>query len=277
MARSLDGPNPLVKSLQAAVLLAIFGVIVFPILWMVLTAFKYPRDVYNLSIVFTPTIENFFTVFEPPWSLGHRLANSLIVSLTTVAITLPLAALAAYGFSRFEYAMKRGLFFLILSTQFIPAVVIVLPFYLLFRDLGLLDTRTALILVNLAIVTPYAVWMLKGFFDAVPIECDEAAMIDGASRWRIVWAIVGPVALPGILVVGVFSFILAWNEFIFALILSRENAVTLQVGLVKFRTERGDLWELMAAAGIIITVPAFIAALAIQRYFVGGLTGGAVK
>jgi multiple sugar transport system permease protein len=265
------------RALQAGALLLIFGVIVFPILWMMLTAFKLPRDVYDISLVFKPTIENFFTVFQHPWSLGKRLFNSLVVALVTVAIAIPLAALAAYGFSRFHYAWKRGLFFLILATQFIPAVVIVLPFYLMFRDLGLLDTLTALIIVNLAIITPYAVWMLKGFFDAVPIECDEAAMIDGASLLRILISVVGPMALPGVIVAGVFSFILAWNEFIFALILTRENAVTLQVGLVKFRTERGDLWELMAAAGIIITIPAFIAALAIQRHFVGGLTSGAVK
>jgi multiple sugar transport system permease protein len=277
MARSLGEPRLLARTLESAALLLVFGVIVFPIFWMVLTAFKFPRDVYDLSLVFRPTLENFWIVFQPPWSLGKRISNSMLISLATVAISIPVAALAAYGFSRFHYMAKRSLFFLILATQFIPAVVVVLPFYLMFRDLGLLDTRTALIIVNLAIVTPFSVWMLKGFFDAVPIECDEAAMIDGASRWRIVWAVVGPVALPGIIVAAVFSFILAWNEFIFALILARDRAATLQIALVSFRTERGDMWELMAAAGIIITVPAFIAALAIQRHFVSGLTGGAVK
>ena len=164
-----------------------------------------------------------------------------------------------------------------LATQFIPAVVIILPFYLMFRDLGLLDSRTGLVIVNLAIVTPFAVWMLKGYFDAVPIECDEAALIDGASRLAIITRVVVPMALPGVIVASVFCFILTWNEFIFALILTRDKAVTLQVGIVSFRTERGDLWELMAAAGLFITVPAFIAAVAIQKHFEAGLTGGAVK
>jgi multiple sugar transport system permease protein len=119
--------------------------------------------------------------------------------------------------------------------------------------------------------------MLKGYFDAVPIECDEAALIDGASRLAIITRVIVPMALPGVIVASVFCFILTWNEFIFALILTRDNAVTLQVGLVSFRTERGDLWELMAAAGIFITAPAFIAAVAIQKHFEAGLTGGAVK
>lgn len=273
----MSRPSPLVAIMTAAILMFFLGVIVFPIVWMLLTAFKLPRDVYGVSLVFRPTLENFWTVFEAPWNIGWRALNSLVVSLTTVVIAIPAAVMAAYAFSRFDFMFKRGLFFLILATQFIPAVVIILPFYLMFRDLGLLDTRTGLIIVNLAIVTPFAVWMLKGFFDAVPLECDEAAIIDGASRLGIIRLVIVPMAWPGIIVSSVFCFILAWNEFIFALILARDNAVTLQVGLVNFRTERGDIWELMAAAGVFIVVPAFIAALAIQKHFVSGLTGGAVK
>jgi multiple sugar transport system permease protein len=261
----------------AAALILVFGVIVFPIAWIVITAFKLPRDVYALTFVFEPTIENFFTVFEPPWYIGRRIVNSVIIAAATLSIAIPAAILAAYAFSRFDFFAKRSLFFLVLATQFVPAVVIILPFYLMFRDLGLLDTRLGLVIVNLAIVTPFAVWMLKSSFDAVPVECDEAALIDGASRWDIIWRVVVPMALPGVIVASVFCFILTWNEFIFALILSRDNAVTLQVGLVNFRTERGDVWELMAAAGVFICVPALIAALSIQKHFEAGLTGGAVK
>ena len=263
--------------LPRLVLLLFFCVIIFPIGWMILTAFKQPRDVYSLTFLFTPTAENFFTVFQPPWNIGRRIANSVIVAAGTLAVAIPAAIMAAYAFSRFQFMFKRSLFFLVLATQFIPAVVIILPFYLMFRDLGLLDTRLGLVIVNLAIVTPFAIWMLKGSFDAVPVECDEAALIDGATRLEIIRRVIVPMALPGIIVAAVFCFILTWNEFIFALILTRENAVTLQVGLVNFRTERGDLWELMAAAGVFITVPAFIAALSIQKHFEDGLTGGAVK
>jgi multiple sugar transport system permease protein len=272
-----SAPSPLATAAVSATLLVFFGIIVFPIAWMALTAFKLPRDVYSVTWIFAPTIDNFFTVFQPPWNIGRRIVNSVIISAATVVIAIPAAVLAAYAFSRFEFMFKRGLFFMILATQFIPAVVVILPFYLMFRDLGLLDTRTGLIIVNLAIVTPFAVWMLKGFFDAVPVECDEAALIDGASRLDIVRMVIVPMAWPGIIVSSVFCFILAWNEFIFALILARENATTLQVGLINFRTERGDVWELMAAAGVFIVIPAFIAAIAIQKHFVAGLTGGAVK
>jgi multiple sugar transport system permease protein len=261
----------------AMALLLVFALIVFPVAWLVLTAFKLPRDVYEIKWLFDPTVENFLIIFQPPWSLGRRIVNSAVVAAATVGIAIPVAALAAYSFSRFDFLFKRGLFYAILATQFVPAVVIILPFYLMFRDLGLLDTRSGLVLVNLAIVTPFAVWMLKGFFDAVPIECDEAALIDGASRLAIIRLVVIPMAWPGVIVAAVFCFILAWNEFIFALILTRADAVTLQVGLASFRTERGDVWELMAAAGILITIPAAIAATLIQKHFVSGLTGGAVK
>jgi multiple sugar transport system permease protein len=262
--------------LASCALLLALGIIVLPIAWMVLTAFKQPRDVYDLKLFFTPTLENFRLIFEPPWNIGQKLLNSLLVSLTTVAVATPAAMAAAYSFSRFDLLMKRGLFVL-LATQFIPAVVVVLPFYLLFRDLGLIDTRIALVLVNLSIVTPFATWMIKGFIDGIPIDSEEAAMVDGATRLRAMIDVVVPMILPGVIVAAVFAFILTWNEFLFALILTREDAVTLPIGIVKFRLERGDLWELMAAAGIIITIPTVFLALVIQRHFVRGLTGGAVR
>ena len=262
---------------ERALLVFISIIVLFPILWMFLTAFKLPLDAYSISLSFTPTLRNFVTVFSDPWNLGSMVMNSVVVAGTTVIIAVPCASLAAYSFSRFRVRGRKFLFFLILSTQFIPAVVIVLPFFLMFRSLGLLDTRIALIIVNLAIVTPFVIWMIKGFIDAIPTDSDEAAMIDGASRLRVIRDIVLPMAAPGILTSAIFCFILTWNEFLFSLILTRRDAVTLPVGLVSFRTERGDLWELMSAAGVMITVPIFIMALFIQKHFTRGMTAGAVK
>ncbi len=262
---------------ERALLVLVSVIVLFPIAWMFLTAFKSPRDAYSLSLNFTPTLDNFVTVFSHPWTLGSMVLNSVIVASVTVLIAVPCAALAAYSFSRFRVKGRKFLFFLVLSTQFIPAVVIVLPFFLMFRQLGLLDTRIALIIVNLAIVTPFVIWMIKGYIDAIPTDSEEAAMIDGASRLRVIWDIVLPVAAPGILTSSIFCFILTWNEFLFSLILTRRDAVTLPVGLVNFRTERGDLWELMSAAGVMITVPIFIMALLIQKHFTRGMTAGAVK
>ena len=259
--------------------LLIAGTILLPIFWILLTAFKTPRDVYSLATAFvcTPTLENLSTVFAHPWNLGNKIVNSLLVAIGTVIVAIPIATMAAYAFSRFKFPFKRTLFLLVIASQFIPAAVVVLPFFLMFKAWGLLDTRFALVLVNLSIVLPYAVWMIKGFLDAVPLEIEESAMVDGAHRSRVIWEIVVPAAWPGIITSAVFSFTLTWNEFLFALILGKQNALTLPIGLIGFRTERGDLWELMAAGGLLITVPMFILSLLVQKHFVGSLTAGSVR
>jgi multiple sugar transport system permease protein len=257
----------------------VIAAILLPIGWIMLTAFKLPRDVYTLdnALWFTPTLENLQTIFQHPWNLGSKLVNSLAVSTTTVLIAMPLALCSAYAFSRFEFRFKQPLFLAIIASQFIPAAVVVLPYFLMFKELGWLDTRSALVLVNLSIVLPYAVWMIKGFIDAVPLEMEESAMVDGASRLRVLWEMVVPTALPGVITAAVFSFTLTWNEFLFALILTKQDALTLPIGLIGFRTERGDLWELMASAGMIITLPMILISLAVHKQFIGSLTAGSTK
>lgn len=253
--------------------------IALPIAWITITAFKFPRDVYSLdtALIFTPTLENLQTVFEHPWNLGSKILNSFAVALGTVLLAIPMATMAAYAFSRFDFRFKQSIFMLVIASQFIPAAVIVLPYFLMFKQLGMLDTRSALVLINMSIVLPYAVWMMKGFIDAVPIEIEESAMVDGASRVRVLWEIVVPAALPGIITAAVFSFTLTWNEFLFALIISKQDALTLPIGLIGFRTERGDLWELMAAGGILITAPMFLISLLVQKQFIQSLTAGSVR
>ena len=169
---------------------------------------------------------------------------------------------------------RTALLVLILATQFVPAVVIVLPFFVMFRDLGLLDTISGLVLVNTAIVMPFAIWMIKGFIDGIPVDTEEAALVDGSSRWQVIRNVVLPMAAPGLVTAAIFCFIIAWNEFLFALILTNRDAVTLPVGLALFKAEEGDLWNLLAAAGIIIMVPMFVLALIIRKHFVQGMTMG---
>lgn len=253
--------------------------ILLPIGWIALTAFKLPRDVYSLSSAFhfSPTLENLHTIFQDPWNLGSKILNSFCIASGTVLLAIPMAAMAAYAFSRFEFRFKKSIFLLVIASQFIPAAVIVLPYFLMFKHFGLLDTRSALVLINMSIVLPYAVWMLKGFIDAVPLDIEESAMVDGASRSRVLWEIVVPAAWPGIITSAVFSFTLTWNEFLFALIISKQDALTLPIGLIGFRTERGDLWELMAAGGILITAPMFVISLLVQKQFIQSLTAGSVR
>ncbi len=267
----------LVNAVQIVLILIATLIMLMPILWIFMASFKNHIDVFQLKLFFTPTLENFSEVFRAPYYLGSKLLNSTIVAFFTVLFAIPVATMAAYSFSRFRLTGETAMLVVILATQFVPAVVIILPFFVMFRDIGLLDTRIGLILVNLAIVMPFAIWMIKGFIDGIPMDTEEAAMVDGSSRLQVIRNIVLPMAAPGLLTAGIFCFIIAWNEFLFALILTNRDAVTLPVGLALFRAEEGDLWNLLSAAGIIIMVPMFVLALLIRKYFVQGMTMGAVR
>ncbi|WP_434053958.1 MAG: carbohydrate ABC transporter permease [Roseibium sp.] len=265
------------NAVQLTLILIATFIMLVPIVWIFLAAFKTHVDVYQLKLFFRPTLENFGTVFDDPYRLGEKLYNSTVVAFVTVVFAIPIATCAAYSFSRFRLRGETTMLVMILATQFVPAVVIILPFFVMFRDVGLLDTRLGLILVNLAIVMPFAIWMIKGFIDGIPMDTEEAAMVDGSSRLQVIRNIVLPMAAPGLLTAAIFCFIIAWNEFLFALILTNKDAVTLPIGLALFKGEEGDLWNLLSAAGIIIMAPMFVLALIIRKYFVQGMTMGAVR
>jgi len=267
----------LLDFLQFLVILLTAIIILVPIYWIVSGAFKQQVDIFQLKLLFTPTLDNFKIIFKSPYNLFDKLVNSTLVALSTVMITIPLATLAAYSFSRFRMKAEKVMFVTILATQFVPAVVIVLPFFILFRDIGILDTRLALVLVNLSLIMPFAIWMIKGFIDGIPLDTEEAALVDGSGRIQVVLNVVIPMALPGVITAGIFCFILAWNEFLFALIITTNKAVTLPVGLSLFHAEEGVLWHLISAAGIMIMLPMFVLATLIQKHFVQGMTMGAVR
>ena len=267
----------LLEIFELTILTIVTLMILFPIFWIVSGAFKTQVDLYGMKILFTPTLENFQEIFKSPYSIHEKLQNSLVVSFLTIFFTIPLAIFSAYSFSRFELFAKRQLFLFVLSTQFIPAVVVVLPFFILFRDFQILDTKVALIVINFTLTLPFAIWMLKSFIDAIPLETEEAAMIDGSTRFQVVKNIILPMALPGIITTSIFCFILSWNEFLFALILTSKDSVTLPVGLALFESEEGVLWHLISAAGILIMIPMFVLALIIQKHIVKGVSAGAIK
>ena len=269
--------NKFLDFLQILVILLTAVFILVPIYWIVSGAFKHQVDIFQLKLLFTPTLENFEIIFRSPYNLFDKLVNSTLVALSTILIAIPIATMAAYSFSRFRMKGERLMFVTILATQFVPAVVIVLPFFILFRDLGILDTRIALVLVNLSLVMPFAIWMIKGFIDSIPLDSEEAALVDGSSRFQVILNVTLPMALPGVITAGIFCFILAWNEFLFALIITTNKAVTLPVGLSLFHAEEGVLWHLISAAGIMIMLPMFVLATIIQKHFVQGMTMGAVR
>lgn len=277
MSMSNRSKKKLLDFLQFLVILLTAIIILVPIYWIVSGAFKQQVDIFQLKLLFTPTLDNFKIIFKSPYNLFDKLVNSTLVALSTVLITIPLATLAAYSFSRFRMKAEKVMFVTILATQFVPAVVIVLPFFILFRDIGILDTRLALVLVNLSLIMPFAIWMIKGFIDGIPMDTEEAALVDGSGRIQVVLNVVIPMALPGVITAGIFCFILAWNEFLFALIITTNKAVTLPVGLSLFHAEEGVLWHLISAAGIMIMLPMFVLATLIQKHFVQGMTMGAVR
>lgn len=266
-----------IEAAQVGLILLAAVLVLLPIVWIGMAAFKRHVDVFQLKLLFTPTLENFSKIIEPPYSILDKLMNSFVVAAFTVLVALPLATCAAYAFSRFRLVGERVMLVTILATQFVPAVVIVIPFFLMFRAMGLLDTRFALILVDIAIVMPFATWMIKGFIDGIPLETEEAALVDGSTRLQVIRNIVIPMAAPGIITAGIFSFIIAWNEFLFALILTRRDALTLPIGLQLFNGEEGVLWHLLAAAGLLIMAPMIVLALSVQKHFVQGMTMGAVR
>ncbi len=263
--------------LRTAVILVLAAVWLAPVAWIIATAFKPAVDVLQVSLFFKPTLQNFVAAFAPHYRLGQRLLNSVAVTGITLLISLPIATAAAYSFSRFRLPGGSAWSLAVLATQFLPPIVIIIPLFVAFRAAGLLDTWAALVIANMSFVLPYAIWMIKGFIDAIPTDMEEAAQIDGSSRLRAIWDVVIPVILPGLATAAMFSFVVSWNEFFYALILTREDATTLPVALLSARTEQGDAWEIMAVMGLVIIVPMLLISRLIQRFFVRGITGGAVR
>jgi multiple sugar transport system permease protein len=271
------------KKFSLASILENIGVILvviflfLPIFWIGLTAFKPEKEVFTFSIFFQPTLDNFKAVFSSTFNVGKYYSNSTIVVVLTLLITMPVSILASYSLSRFRIPGKQIFMFAILATQFIPLIVNVIPYFVMFRNWGLLDTTLALIIVNLGHTIPYAIWLIKGFIDKIPVDMEEAATIDGASKLQVIWHVLLPLAKPGIITATVFCFVITWNEFMFALILSNQNAVTLPVALSFFNGEKGVIWNQMAAAGIIFVLPTIIFMLIVRKQFILGMTSGGVK
>lgn len=265
--------------LHTAGVLFIIFYIIFPIFWITITAFKTRRDAFSTKIFFTPTFNNFAKLFDGnPYDFTPLIRNSVIIAVTTVVIAVPLAVMAAYAFSRYRFRGQNSLLILVLAAQFLPATVVLLPYFIQFRNLGLLDTLPGLIILNLAGAIPFGIWLVKGFIDSLPAEIENAALVDGANEYQVLRYVTIPLIRPGIIVATVFAFVGAWNEFLFAYIMtSSEKARPMMVGLLSLVEVQGVPWELMSAAGLIVMGPIFILAIAIRKHFVGGLTMGAVK
>lgn len=265
------------------VLLLIFTVM--PMAWMLITSLKtgfaamqYPPQWWPAE----PTLENYWRLLDPRNQVGQEFLryfwNSLWVSTATTVLAVIVAVPAAYAFSRFRFPGRTFLFFAVLLRNMFPAIVFLVPLFILMRLLGLVNTHGSLILTYLTFGLPLAIWLLKGFYDNIPIQLEQAARIDGATRFQAFFFIVMPLSTPGIIATAIYSFIGAWNEYIYAYtFLTKHDQMTLPVGIQRFFSENATDWPGLMAATFMMSVPVVVLFLVLQKYFVQALTEGAVK
>ncbi|WP_019586584.1 carbohydrate ABC transporter permease [Deinococcus apachensis] len=252
-----------------------------PILWVVSMSFKSLDELFTVPprwIPARPTLENYhFVLFGTP--IPRLFLNSTVVACCTAALALGLATVAGYAFSRFNFRHKGTWLLLLLGTQMIPGVSNVIPLYMMMRQVHLLDTLSALILIYSAAFVPFSIWIMKASFDRIPATLDEAAMIDGASRFGAFRRVVLPLVRPGLLAAGTMVIVNAWNEFFLALILtSSVNSRTIATGMYMFQGQYGtNAWQVVSAAAIVATLVPLLLFAFFQNHMVGGFSAGAVK
>jgi ABC-type glycerol-3-phosphate transport system permease component len=251
-----------------------------PFAWMAISSVTSTRELYSVPphwLPHAPTLDHYRTVL---WAsnIPRYFLNSVVISLGSTAIALVLAVFASYGFARFRFRGRRAAQAFVLVGQLLPTAAIVVPLFVILQTLGLVNTYLGLILVYTILTLPLAVWMLTSYFRAIPVELEDAAIMDGASRLAILFRITLPLSLPGIVAVVVYAFVTTWNEFIFALVFAQDASVkTLPIGIAEFMGEFTTDWGAVMAASLIMTLPIVIAFLLLQRLFVGGLAAGAIK
>ena len=268
-----------------AALLLITLATLYPVLWVMKMAFT-PSQAFSVGIVPIPdtvSLDNFRAVVGTTsdaggWLFGRQLLNSLVVAVATSVVGVALSATAAYALSRWDFPGRDHSMAAFLVTQMFPGVVMLIPLYILLDALGLLDSTMGLVLVYATTAVPFSVWTLKGYFDTIPMALEEAAFLDGASRWVTFTQIILPLARPALAVTGLFSFMTAWNEFILAAtLLNRPETFTLPVVLQRYVNDYSTEWGLFAAGAVLVSLPVVGLFFALQRHFVEGLTAGGVK
>jgi multiple sugar transport system permease protein len=252
----------------------------FPLFWMLSTSLKPADEIFATPprmIPVHPTLENFGRLFSQTSFLTY-FRNSATVALMAVLLTLSVSALGAYGLTRFSFSGRDKVAGLILTTYMFAPVMIIIPFYILVKQLGIVNTHLALVLSYTTFCLPFCLWLLRAFFSSIPLELEEAALVDGAGRGRAVWHVVLPLALPGLIATAIFTFILAYNDFLFSMVLiTSEELKTLPVGVNDLFNATIVDWGMIMAAGVMITAPAVLFFAAVQRYLVQGWGAGGVK
>lgn len=250
----------------------------FPLIWLLQTSTKNPVDAFAMppKFIFFPTLENFKAIiFSGVFIKSY--GNSLVISSLSTIISILLGLTSGYALARAKFKASKFMGLWIILTRMAPPIIFILPLFLIFQRLHLLDTYFALILTYQTITLPFATWMLTSFFRGVPEELEEAAMIDGCTRIKTIFLIDVPIIMPGIVTCAIFSFIMSWNEFFYALILSGIHTKPISVLVQGFVSFQGINWGQLTAAGVLVTFPVLIISFVFQRGLVKGLVGGAIK
>ena len=271
----------LLAGIGTYITLGLFAVVVLlPILWMLSTSFKIESETIIIPPRWIPetfTIEAYQRLWEEYPFLTY-FKNSIIIVLGSVIVSVAFACLAGYGVTRFKFKGKKGFTTFLLVTQMFPSIMLLIPYYKLLDTYGLNDSLLGMTLVYISFTIPFCTWMMIGFFKTIPTSLDEAAIIDGCSRWKVFLKVILPLTLPGIASSAIYAFITVWNEYMFAqtLLISPELK-TLPLGIAELNGFYKILWNDMMAASVIASIPLVILFVFMQKYFVSGLTAGAVK
>ncbi|WP_271565261.1 carbohydrate ABC transporter permease [Bradyrhizobium sp. CCBAU 11386] len=249
----------------------------FPVYWLFMISFKTPDEIYHVPPLWIPgqiQFSNYYVLFKD----GDVLAilNSLIVAGVSSVIAIILGTLCAYSLARFGTG-GENLAMWIISQRMIPPIAVVFSIFLIYVYFGLVDGYFGLILLYTAFNLPYVIWMMRGYIVDVPLELEESALVDGLSRWEVIWKVVFPMVRPGLMATSVFTFVFAWNDFLFALVLTRTEVITFPVMLTHYFGGQSNFWAKIAAMSVLGTLPIFVAVSVMQRYLVRGISLGAVK
>lgn len=252
----------------------------FPVLWMFFSSIKSNTEIFSLPPKMLPkefTLKAYQAIFSNPIKIRYFLNSYLVASVVTI-LTLLVAILSGYGFSRYSFKLKKALNLFIISTQTVPPITLLIPYFGLIVAFKIYNTYFALIFTYLVFTLPYAILMMTGYFNSLPKELDEAVQIDGGSNFLALWRVLVPISIPGIVATGVYTFLLAWNEFLFALTLTKTTEMrTVPVGIQQLMGQHAYEWNEMMAMSILGSLPILIMYLVAQRYFLAGMTAGSVK
>lgn len=255
-------------------------VFLFPILWMVITSFKLPREIFTTppTFFFTPTLET-YTNYITHADIPRRMINTVIVACGAGLVSIIAGSMAGYALARVRLRGAATIGLLILLSRGVPPIALAVPMFLVARQLDLIDTHITLILAYCTFLIPYVMWLMRGFFKSLPQELEESAMIDGCTRFGAFMRVIVPISLPGILSTLIFSVILAWEELLFALVLTKRFAATVPVSIAGIAgdTVNGANWGALAAVGTLTVVPVVIFAMLVQKWLISGLADGATK